>query len=276
MLLKNYLYVLPEHPMKKNADDFQYLSVKNINLYFDFKIGEKIFLLYRKSKKNVPGIIGFCYVAGQPIRVRDIPKKSRHLCFNRSFWQLPVKEIQCGTRNIISEEVLYSLPSLNEYKKERVFSECSIIESFCLDNSLIKRSKYWYIWRAKRSKIEVEEYNQLYVHELREEYATRHKAYYRFLKSISNCSHCGVYHDKYLPYTPPFCELHEDNIPLISKKYNKIDNVNFIALCPNCHKKTHEQMVHQSFTDREYGYHGFDSGGLFSGWNVKSFVEQID
>jgi len=276
MLLTNYLYVLPEHPMRKSEVDFRYLSVKKINTYFDFKVGEKIFLLYRKNRKNVPGIIGFCYVAGQPIRVRDIPKEKRHLCFNQSFWQLPVKDIQCGTRNIISEEVLYSLPSLNEYGKGRVFSECSLIENLFLGQSLEKRAKYWYVWRSRRSKKEVEEYNQLYVHELREEYMTDHKAYYKVSRDVNKCSHCGVYHDEYLPYTPPFFEFHENNILSIAQKYNKIDYSNFIALCPNCHKKIHEQMVQQSFSDREYDYQGFDSGELSSGWNVEFFSKLID
>ena len=276
MLLTNYLYVIPEHPMKKSEGDFQYLSVKKINKYFNFNVGEKIFLLYRESKKNGSGIIGFCYVAGQPIRVRDIPKEKRYLCFNRSFWQLPVKEIQCGIRNIIDEDVLYSLPILNEYRRKRVFSECSIIETFWLNDSIEKRSKYWYIWRAKRSRKEVDEYNQLYVHESREEYVTDHKTYYRLSKGISKCSHCGVYHDEYLPYTPSFFEFHEKNILSVSKKYNKIDYNNFIALCPNCHKKAHEQMVQQSFTDREYDYRGFDSTGLCSGWNEEYFDRLID
>ena len=276
MILTNYLYVLPEHPMRKKASDFRYLSVKKIDKYFNFKVGEKIFLLYRKSKKEVPGIIGFCYVAGQPIRVRDISKEERHLCFNRSFWQLPVKKIRCGTRNIISEEVLYSLPSLNEYEKYRVFSECTLIETFLLEQSLKKRSKYWYIWRSRRSKKEVEEYNQLYVHELREEYATDHKTYYKLSRGENKCSHCSIYHDEYLPYTPPFFEFHENDVLPIDKKYNKIDYNNFIALCPNCHKNEHEQMVQQSYFDKKYDYQGFDSGELYCGWDVEKISKLID
>jgi len=276
MIMGNYVYVLPEHPMKKNVMDFQYLSVKKINKIFHFQVGEKIFLSYRKSKKNGPGIIGFCYVAGQPIRVRDIPKEKRHFCFNRCYWQLPVKDIQCGIRNIIDENVLYALPVINPYGKERVFSECSMIEQFLLGKSINKHSKYWYIWRARRSKKEVEEYNQLFVHELREEYSIDHKTYCKLSKGVSKCSHCGIFHDEYQPYTPPFFEFHENNIPSITEKYNKIDFNNFIALCPNCHKKAHEQMVQQSFIDKEYNYQGFDIEGLAGGWNVDIYAELVE
>jgi len=267
----HYIYVLPEHPMKRSAEDFQYLSVKKIDKYklLDFKVGEKIFLMYRKSKENAPGIIGYCYVAGQPIRVRDIPKEKRHLCYNRTLKQLPVKDVACGTRNIISEEILYSLPSFNEYGKDRVFSECSIIVdtwTFRLEKSILQRAKYWYIWRSQRSKNEVENYNQLYIHEQREKYATYHEKYSRLSKGVTKCSHCEVTHDEYLPYTLPFFEFHEKNTPKISKKYQKIDYSNFIALCPNCHKITHEQMVQNSFTDKECDYQGFDYSGLCLSW----------
>ena len=71
-------------------------------------------------------------------------------------------------------------------------------------------------------------------------------------------------------------QISENNILSISKKYKKIDTGNFIALCPNCHKKVHEQMVQQSFIDRECGYQGFDDGSLSSGWNVEYFGELID
>lgn len=270
----DYLYVLPDHPMRKSESEFKYLSVKKIS--FPVKAGEKVFLLYRKSKKTVPGIIGFCLIAGNPKRVRRIPKEKRHLCFNRSYWQLPVKEIQCGLRNIIDEEVLYSLPSLNEGAKIRTFKECSMVRTYSLEHSIDKHSKYWYIWRAERSQKEIKEYHQLYVHELREEYATFHKIYFRLSRGINQCAHCGVYHEEYLPYTPPFFEFHEDNIPPIDGKYHRIDYSKFIALCSNCHKKVHEQMVQQSFNDKKYGYQGFDDGGLSCGWNVDHYSKQID
>ncbi len=276
MLLTDYLYVLPEHPIKKSEVDFQYLSVKKINKYFDFKVGEKIFLLYRKSKTTAPGIIGFCYVAGQPVRVRDICKEKRYLCYNRSFWQLPVKDIQCGIKNIISEEILYSLPLLNEYRKRRVFAECSMIQTFRLEDSLIDRSKYWYVWRSSRTKKVVDEYNHLYVHKSREEFVTNHRIYYKLSKGISKCSHCGVKHDEYLPYTLPFFEFHETITPQVSTKYRKIDFNNFIALCPNCHKKIHERMISQPINHKKFGYHEFDSRGLYCGWNEDYFRNNTD
>lgn len=276
MYRNSYLYVLPDHPMKRSESDFKYLSIKKMNRYFNFQVGDKIFLVYRKSKKNVPGIIGSCHVAGKPMRVRDINKDERHLCTNLSFWQLPVKWLQCGTRNIISEDLLYSLPTLNEYGRLRAFTEYTMIKAYNLDNILKKRSKYWYIWRARRTEKEVEQYNELFTHEIREYYAMDHKKYHQLSEGINQCSYCGIYHDEYLPYTPPFFEFHETIKAINPKGYRKIDLKNFVALCPNCHKKAHEKIVEESFRNKDYGYYGFDTGGLFTGWNPDAFKDEID
>lgn len=274
MNLSDYIYVLPEHPMRKSETDFKFLSVRKIT--FNVQVGERIYLMYRKSQKSVPGIIGFCFVAGKPKKVRTIPKKNRHLCFNRSFYQIPIKEIQCSIRNMIDEDVLYSLPVLNERARKRVYKECSMIETYSLEKSLSMRSKYWHIWRSRRSDEEIKEYNQLYVHELRENYSKDHKVYSKLIKGVTKCLHCGISHESYQPYTPQFFEFHEINTCSVTKKYNKIDYSKFIALCPNCHKKAHEQMVQQSFYDTEYGYTGFDIGFLASGWKVEYFRKYLD
>lgn len=274
MYLSDYIYVLPEHPMRKSETDFIFLSVRKIT--FDVKVGERIYLLYRKSQKSVPGIIGFCFVAGKPKKVSAIPKDKRHLCFKRSFYQIPVKEIQCSIRNIIDEEVLYSLPVLNELGRKRVFKECSMIETYSLENSLNLRSKYWYIWRARRSVKEIEEYNNLYVHELRENYVKEHNVYSKLINGVTKCKHCRFIHEGYSPYTPHFFEFHEINTSAVTKKYNKINYNSFIPLCPNCHKKAHEQMIQQAFDDKVYGYVGFDIGYLASGWNVEYFKKILD
>ncbi len=43
--LSSYLYCMPDHPVKKEAVDFKYLSIRKDNTYNEFKVGETIFLL---------------------------------------------------------------------------------------------------------------------------------------------------------------------------------------------------------------------------------------
>ncbi len=274
MIYQEFLYVLPYHPMAKNEEDFQFISVKKVPPYI--QAGDKIYLVYRNYKNQPGGIIGSCFVAETPVRIRDIAKDKRHLCFNRSYWQIPVKGIECGLRNIIDEEVLYALPALNEWMRSRVYTTCTIIETIGLQKSLALRSKYWYVWRSNRSAKEVEEYNQLFIHELRDKYAAEHKKYTRLSKGITNCSKCGFYHEEYSPYTPPFFEFHEIVNYSLTEKYHRIDYSKFVALCPNCHRKAHELIVKQSFSDKTAGHDGFDEGSQFNGWNADAFKNRIE
>lgn len=273
MFLTEFLYVLPEHPMSRVAEDFKYLSVRKVPQ--QMKLGGKIFLLYRKSKKNPPGIIGYCDIAGPAIRVRDIPKEERHLCYNRSLWQIPVKDIRCAIYNIIDERTLYALPGLNEWGKYRVYRACSMIDSISIEISMRERSPFWPIWRARRSQKELDEYNELYVHLSREKAILDHKIYCRLMAGINKCAKCGFTHPEYQPYTPEFFELHEHNVAPITTKYQKVDRKNLIPLCPNCHKLAHEKMLVQAFADREYGYTWSDAG-ICTGWNVEAFKDQIE
>lgn len=105
-----YLYCLPYHPMKNPAGDFRFLSLKKVNCNFDFKAGETVLLMYRKSKYTPPGIIGFCTVAGGLLKTREIPQEDRKYIYDRNYLQLPVEKIQCGaSKNIMNEDVIIFL-----------------------------------------------------------------------------------------------------------------------------------------------------------------------
>jgi len=273
--LSAYLYCLPEHPVKKDASDFKYLSIRKAKIYTEFKIGETIFLLYRKSKQTVPGIIGYCKVAGKLTKVSDINKEDQKLCYCKSSLQLPVSDIECAvSRNIMDEDVLYSLPIMNESKVLRATTECKLIDIFfSIISTLDEHSTFWHIWRAQRTQKEIQEYKELFVHLQREK--MDYKSYHKLSKGKTQCQNCGITHNEFLPYTPRFFEFHETNV-IAMGRYKKINYENFILLCPNCHKVEHEKMVTQSFIDRSSDYTGYAGSNLMCGWDSEFFIEKFD
>lgn len=258
--------------MKRSADEFKYLSIRKPAKYPQLRTGETILLLYRKNYYAPPGIIGFCRVAGELTKVSNITREEQIYCINKSYLQLPVNGIQCGvTKNIIDEDVLYSLPSMNEYWRSRVFAECKLINinSWVLYD-IKEHSEFWFIWWARRTATEIQQYKELFIHLQREK--IKYKKYRKLSEGVTKCQKCGIGHPAFKPFTPRFFEFHEVDTPPVGK-FEKIDYRKFIPLCPNCHKKEHEQIVPQSFDDNRIGFSG---GYLTSGWNVEYFNKEFE
>ena len=271
-----YLYCLPEHPLKRDADKFKFLSIKKAGKFPRYEIGDIVFLLYRKNKQAKPGIIGYCTITGELTKASNIPIEKRDLCFDKCLLQLPVDNIRCGiTKNIMDEDLLYSLPCMNEiYGRYRVFSEFRIINTYFLLNSAIAEyNKFWYIWWSNRSDKEVQQYKELYVHEQREK--LDYETYLGLSNGITKCEKCNIEHSEFIPYTPRFFEFHEVNVKPIGK-YQKINHKNFVPLCTNCHKVEHEKMVSDSYIYKFRRYDGFSLTHLFSNWKSKYFIDNYD
>ena len=270
-----YLYCLPEHPMKKDASAFRYLSIKKVRKYNCFTIGETILLLYRKNKYGPSGIIGFCKVAGELTKVSELLEQEKDYCFNSSYLQLPVNELQCCISiNIMDEDVLYSLPSMNNYGKFRVYTECNLINIYTsVLFALMNHSQFWFIWKTRRTELEIQQYKQLFVHLEREK--IEYKRYLKLSKKVKCCQICGIEHQEFTPYALQFFEFHEMNVNLIGK-YEKINYNKFIPLCANCHKIEHEQMVAQSSYDNRSFSSGFSPDRLLSGWNTEYFNKKFE
>ena len=271
-----YLYCLDEHPMKQDADKFKYLSVRKVAKYRIFTSGETVLLLFRKNKYAPPGIIGFCTITGPLKKLSEISLQERYLCREHSMLQLPVADIQCSvSMNIIDEEVLYSLPYMNEYLgKLRVFKPYSLINIYIpILNILERYREYWFIWHAKRSEAEVFQYKRLFLHKEREYIS--HRAYLKLSKNVTRCSTCGLEHKEFASFTPRFFEFHEPDVNPIGK-YVKVDITKFIPLCPSCHRIEHEKIVPQCFTDKSFGIIGALGGHLSCGWNTKYFKDEFE
>jgi len=269
-----YIYCLPYHPVKKDASDFRYLSIRKVG-DTRFTIGETILLLYRKGKTTPPGIIGFCKVAGELTKAREIPAEEQKFCFDRTYLQLPVSNLQCGvSSNMIDEDVMYSLPIMNEYGKMRVFSEYNLVNVYApILYTLMEYRKFWFVWRAARTELEVQQYKELFIHLEREK--IDHEKYLKLSEHVKQCTKCGFEHPEFASYTPRFFQFHEVPVHTIGK-YVKRDFDKFIPLCPNCHKKEHEQIVSQCFNDRSFGPQGFSFYGLLGGWNRDYFNEEFE
>lgn len=270
---KAYLYCLPEHPLKRDSDTFKFLSIKKAGKFPRFEIGDTVFLLYRKDKLSKPGIIGYCTVTGKLTKASDIPIEERVFCFDKCLLQLPVDDIKCGiTKNIIDEDLLYSLPCMNEiFGRYRVYSDFKIINTYLLLNNVIGEfNKYWYIWWSNRSDKEVQQYKELFVHEQRE--ILEYETYLGLSKGITKCRNCNLEHNEFMPYTPHFFEFHEIDIKPIGK-YQKINHQNFIPLCANCHKSEHEKFVSESYNYKFRKYDEFSLTHLLSNWKSKQYPE---
>jgi hypothetical protein len=190
--------------------------------------------------------------------------------------QLPVSDIQCDvSMNIIDEEVLYSLPYMNEYLgKLRVFKPYSLINIYIPILDILERHReYWFIWHAKRSEAEVNQYKRLFVHKEREHIS--HRAYLKLSKNVTRCSTCGLEHKEFASFMPRFFEFHEPEVNPIGK-YTNIDFKRFIPLCPSCHTIEHEQIVPQCFNDKSFGTIGHWGSRLMSGWNTKYYNEEFE
>jgi len=157
---------------------------------------------------------------------------------------------------ILEEAILYALPCMNEfYGKLRVYSDYNLIEiPATILYNLDEYRALWFIRRAGRTQTEVQQYKELFVHQLREQ--IRYLDYLKLSEHIAQCPKCGFKHKLFQPYTPRFFEFHEFGISPLGK-YKKIDYKNFIPLCPNFHKEENEKIVSQSFIDQSGGYISF-------------------
>lgn len=262
-----YIYCLPYHPMSKDAEDFRYLSIKKIGKYSTFEIGSTVLLLFRKSKITPPGILGYCQISGKLTKTSLIPEHEKELIYDRNLLQLPVNNIRCSViSNIIDEDVLNSLPIMNEFGRYRIYRECKIIEIPATALQEINEiSKFWYVWKAQRSVQEVEEFKNLYIHLLREKIF--YDDYLRISKGITKCVNCGIEHQEFEPYSLRFFEFHEKETHKFTDKYKKIDFKKFEPLCPNCHKIAHKKMI----TYKNHKRYSFNPSYLLIGWNTKYY-----
>ncbi len=272
----SYLYCLHQNPMKNNHGDFKYLSIRKLSSNLNFQKGEIVLLLLRNGKESVPGIIGYCVIADSIKTTSQLPITEKKYCYKESFFQLPVTNINCSpNKNIIDEDELYSLPYMNnQIGKLRVYTKFNIINlgSGFLD-ILESHRKYWFVWRAERTKNEIVNYKTLFVHKRRE--LIDYKLYKKLIKGIKKCEICGFEKENFLPYTPRFFEFHELGVDPLNPKYQKINYKNFIPLCPNCHKIQHEQIVEESFKNKEYGYLGYSMDYLACGWNTELYNKEF-
>lgn len=269
-----YLYCLPDHPLKRDSNTFRFLSIKKVSKFPRFEIGDTVFLIYRKNKQAKPGIIGHCTITGELTKTSKIPVKDRVYCYDKCLLQLPVGNVRCGfEKNIMDEDLLYSLPCMNEiYGRYRVFSEFRIINTYSLLNNVIGDfNEFWYIWWSNRGDKEVQQYKELFVHEQRE--ILEYEDYLGLSNGITKCSNCGIEHREFTPYTPRFFEFHEKGVNPIGK-YQKRNFKNFVPLCPNCHKVAHEKIVSDSYNYKFIRYNGFSLTHLHSSWKSKHFDTQ--
>jgi len=267
-----YLYCLHEHPMKKEASSFKYLSLRKTNRNVQFLTGELVLLLYRKSSNIAPGIIGFCKVAGDVLITREIPKENRKYCNNRSLKQLPVSDIQCyGGQNLIDEEMLYALPQMNRYGKYRVFAECSLISvPGSALSALNDYSKLWYIWRNPVSPERQHGFKQLFIHMQNEKIVF--KKYHAMIHKVTQCAICGVEHKAFEKYSLPFFELHDAMVHAYGK-YEKPKYENYIPLCANCHNNEHEKIVMEKAVNSISNQSDGSSARLLTSWDIEYFKE---
>lgn len=270
-----YIYCLPQHPLRKDAPDLHYLSIRKVGKNTRFTTGETILLLYRKNKYVPPGIMGFCRVAGNLMKVSDIPEAEQKYCYNRAYLQLPINNFQYTiSRNIIDEDVLYSLPSMNEFGRIRVYSGCNLLDvSISVLFDIFRFSNYWFIWRARRTEEEILQYKKLFIHLSREK--IEYKKYLKLSEHVNRCHKCGFVHEIFKPFTPDFFEFHEETIYSVGT-YCKIDYKKLIPLCPNCHKQEHEKIVPQSFIDQSIGYTGYSYGFSLGTYNRENLNETFD
>jgi len=260
--------------MKKEASAFKYLSIRKKNKYWKFSQGDLVLLLFRKSREVLPGIIGFCKVAGEILLTRDIDKEEREYCYNRSFLQLPVAGIHCfDNQNLIDEEVLNALHIMNRYGKYRLFEECSMVQiPSNIITVLSDYSRFWHIWRMSQNDGNIKGFKRLFIHLQNENIVF--KKYFSMIRGVTRCETCGIEHKASEKYTLPFFELH-DTAKHEFGKYKEPDYQKYIPLCGNCHKKEHEKIVLEEVSKSQTNYCERDTNHFITGWNVKYFENKI-
>jgi hypothetical protein len=221
---------------------FEYIATSKHPGHFD----RCTTLHFYENKNGREGIFARGIMLDFPTMSKHVPSVYQKQLYAKELKQFPLHFTRISSEIYIDKEYLFQFPAMHMYSKTVLAKPDCLYFVFDLEYQLnfIKYKYHQYSTPAKDNYSITDGHYRLWFHELREYLFKRN--YRHFAKIKNSCLMCRMKYEPHDESGNGFFEPHEKVDIDFNQKYRRISKGNFIIVCPNCHKKEHENILNSS------------------------------